>query len=73
MAIGIGRRQFIAALGGAVIGWSHDAAAQQSDKMRLIGVLMGGYGSPTRKVKHTSRHSWTRSKALAGPQVATCG
>jgi putative tryptophan/tyrosine transport system substrate-binding protein len=45
MAIGIGRRQFIAALGGAVIGWSHDAAAQQSDKMRLIGVLMGGYES----------------------------
>ena len=43
MAIGIGRRQFIAALGGVVIGWPHDAAAQQSDKMRLIGVLMGGY------------------------------
>jgi putative ABC transport system substrate-binding protein len=45
MAVNIARRKFIAALGGAAIGWPHDAVAQQSDKMRLIGVLMGGYES----------------------------
>jgi putative tryptophan/tyrosine transport system substrate-binding protein len=44
MAIGIRRRQFVFALGGTAFAWPLAARAQQTNRMRIVGLLLAGPG-----------------------------
>src|SRR5215510_11219802 len=44
---GMGRREFVALLGGAAAAWPLGALAQNSERMKRIGVLMGTSDSPS--------------------------
>ena len=66
----IRRREFIAGLGGAAA-WPLAARAQQRDRVRHIGVLMGGdENDPAAKLVSAFTQAL---RAWVGPMAATCG
>jgi putative tryptophan/tyrosine transport system substrate-binding protein len=80
MAIDIGRRQFISALGGASLTWPLAARAQQLDRIRHIGMLVG-FDDPDLKAfqQELEKLGWSEGRnihidyryAPAGAQVQT--
>jgi putative tryptophan/tyrosine transport system substrate-binding protein len=69
MALDIGRRQFISALGGTALAWPLAAHAQQPKKLPTVGVLLGDASSwrtwTAAFVKRLSELGWIEGRTVA--------
>ena len=79
MTVTIGRRELLVALGGAAVAWPLAARAQQVERVRRIGLLMGtaddqeGQARVTALKQGLQELGWTYGRnihALVGPRPA---
>ena len=71
MTIGVGRRQFISALGGAAVTWPFSARAQQDGRIRHVGALIAysekdsaGQGAATSFRDGLERSGWVEGRNI---------
>ena len=64
MTVTIGRRELLAALGGAAAAWPLAARAQQPERMRRIGVLMStAADDPEKQTRFAAFHQLAPARA----------
>ena len=68
------RREFITLIGGAATAWPLVARAQQAERMRKVGLLMGRESAPDARAsvkalrQRLGELGWSEDRNIAGPR-----